>query len=74
MDRNIVITLSKKIIRVVVAVKIAGKCVILGKKVYDCIPKYDTFKDIDIDALIQQNMVDLSAIDLATPKDLPEIP
>ena len=73
MEHNLVINLYKKIIRVVVAVKIAGKCVRLGKAIYDCIPKYDTFDDIDIDALIQQNMVDLSAIDLSTPKDLPEI-
>ena len=73
MEHNMVINLSKKIIRVVVAVKIASKCVVLGKKVYDCIPRYDTFDDIDIDALIQQNMVDLSAMDLSTPKDLPEI-
>ena len=40
----------------------------------DCLKQANmTFDDIDIDALIQQNMVDLSAIDLSTPKDLPEI-
>lgn len=73
MDRNIVITLSKKIIRIVIVAKLAGVCVKVGKKVYDSIPKYDTIDGIDTDLLIDENTTDLSKIDLSTPKDLPEI-
>ena len=73
MDRNMVITLSKKIIRIIVAVKFAGKCVKIGKAVYDSVPKYDTIEGIDTDVLIEQNSTDLTEIDLSLPENLPEI-
>lgn len=73
MDREMIIQLSKKIIRIVLVAKIAGVCVKVGKAVYDCIPKYDTIEDIDTDILIEENTTDISVIDLSTPTDLPEI-
>ena len=73
MDRNIIITLSKKIVRVVIAAKLAGLCLKVGKAVYDSVPKFDTIEGIDTDLLIKENTTDLSAIDLSTPEELPEI-
>ncbi len=73
MDRNIIITLSKKIVRVVIAAKLAGLCLKVGKAVYDSVPKFDTIEGIDTDLLIKENTTDLSAIDLSTPENLPEI-
>ena len=73
MDRNIIITLSKKIVRVVIAAKLAGLCLKVGKAVYDSVPKFDTIEGIDTDLLIKENTTDLSAIDLSTPDELPEI-
>mgnify|MGYP007037216942 CR=1 FL=1 len=73
MDRNIIITLSKKIVRVVIAAKLAGLCLKVGKAVYDSVPKFDTIEGIDTDLLIKENTTDLSAIDLNTPDELPEI-
>ncbi len=74
MDREMIINLSKKIIRIVLVAKLAGVCVKVGKAVYDCIPKYDTIDGIDTDVLIEQNTTDVEKIDLTTPTDLPEIP
>ena len=73
MDRNIIITLSKKIVRVVIAAKLAGLCLKVGKAVYDSVPKFDTIEGIDTDLLIKENTTDLSAIDLSIPDELPEI-
>lgn len=73
MDRDMIISLSKKIIRVVIVAKIAGVCVKIGKKVYDSIPKYDTIEGIDTDVLIEQNTTDTDKIDLSVPEDLPEL-
>ena len=73
MDREMIIQLSKKIIRIVLVAKIAGVCVKVGKAVYDSIPKYDKIEDIDTDLLIEENTTDLSAIDLSTPENSPEI-
>ena len=73
MDREMIIQLSKKIIRIVLVAKIAGVCVKVGKAVYDSIPKYDKIEGIDTDLLIEENTTDLSAIDLSTPENLPEI-
>ena len=72
MDRNMVFELSKKIIKIIVTVKFAGKCIKIGKAVYDSIPKYDTIENIDADILIEQNTTDLSEIDLSLPENLPE--
>ena len=72
MDRDMIITLSKKIIRAVIVAKVAGVCVKIGRKVYECIPKYDTIEGIDTDLLIKENTTDLESIDLSVPKDLPE--
>ena len=72
MDRNMVFELSKKIIKIIVTVKFAGKCIKIGKAVYASIPKYDTIENIDADILIEQNTTDLSEIDLSVPENLPE--
>jgi len=72
MDREMIINLSKKIIRIVIVAKLAGVCVKVGKAVYDCIPKYDTIEGIDIDILIEKNTTDTDKIDLSVPSDLPE--
>ena len=72
MDREMIINLSKKIIRIVIVAKLAGVCVKVGRAVYDCIPKYDTIEGIDTDLLIEENTTDIESIDLSVPKDLPE--
>ena len=72
MDREMIINLSKKIIRIVIVAKLAGVCEKVGRAVYDCIPKYDTIEDIDTDLLIEENTTDIESIDLSVPKDLPE--
>lgn len=72
MDRNMVIELSKKIIRIVIVAKLAGVCVKVGKAVYDSIPKYDKIENIDTDLLIEKNTTDVESIDLSVPKNLPE--
>ena len=72
MDREMIINLSKKIIRIVLVAKIAGVCVKVGKAVYDCIPKYDTIEGIDTDLLIEENTTDIESIDLSVPENLPE--
>lgn len=73
MDRNMVIELSKKIIRIVIVAKLAGVCVKVGKAVYDSIPKYDKIENIDTDLLIEKNTTDVESIDLTVPEELPEI-
>ena len=72
MDREMIINLSKKIIRIVIVAKLAGVCVKVGKAVYDCIPKYDTIEGIDTDLLIEENTTDIESIDLSVPENLPE--
>ena len=72
MDREMIINLSKKIIRIVIVAKLAGVCVKVGRAVYDCIPKYDTIEGIDTDLLIEENTTDIESIDLSIPSDLPE--
>ncbi len=72
MDREMIINLSKKIIRIVIVAKLAGVCVKVGRAVYDCIPKYDTIEGIDTDLLIEENTTDIESIDLSVPSDLPE--
>ena len=72
MDREMIINLSKKIIRIVIFAKLAGVCVKVGRAVYDCIPKYDTIEGIDTDLLIEENTTDIESIDLSVPENLPE--
>ena len=72
MDREMIINLSKKIIRIVIVAKLAGVCVKVGRAVYDCIPKYDTIEGIDTDLLIEENTTDIESIDLSVPENLPE--
>ena len=72
MDREMILNLSKKIIRIVIVAKLAGVCVKVGRAVYDCIPKYDTIEGIDTDLLIEENTTDIESIDLSVPSDLPE--
>ena len=56
MDRETIINLPKKLLKFVIAAKIADKTVRTAKKVYTLIPKYDRITGIDTDKLVQNHM------------------
>ena len=52
MDRETVVRLPKKLLKVVIACKYGGKLYRVGRRAYNMIPKFDKITGIDTDILI----------------------
>ncbi len=55
MDKETIFTTSKKIVRLVFAVKAISLTVKVALKVKECMPKYDKIEGIDTELLIKEH-------------------
>ena len=59
MDRETVINLPRKILKLVIAAKVIKRTMKTVKKIYSFIPKYDKITGIDTDRLVENHMPEM---------------